>query len=90
MFFLPLLEVVDVALINTEPVKIGVPVLDHIGDAAIQPNNRRLLQLTCPENMILVDGQCVCAQPFYSSANGVPWLVLNLHFSLGSCSGLYL
>lgn len=54
----------DSVLIVTEPVQIGTPVTSV--DAQ---NNRRLLQFTCPTNMIMQDSQCVCAQNYFSSVS---------------------
>lgn len=52
------MEMAVIAASNPPPLQIGAPV-----------NHRHLLQLTCPDHMIEVDGQCVCAQNYFSSVS---------------------
>ena len=60
------------------PVQVGAPVPKEGG------KGRRLLQMTCPDNMIVQAGQCVCTQAFYSSNGVVDTLINGTHMM---CSG---
>ena len=68
-----------------DPVQIGTPVASPGSGSRLLANNQRhLLQLSCPENMINVGGQCVCAQAFYSSSG---MLDTNINGTSMLCSG---
>ena len=71
---------VTLSLVRPETVQIGTPVTSiPIG------SKRRLLQLECPDNMIMQDGQCVCAQNYYSSVS-TPKIIINSTEFI--CSGI--
>ena len=63
LFLWPALLHGAVIVTGSESVQIGTPVTEP------GKNNRHLLQFDCPANMILQDGQCVCAQNYFSSAS---------------------
>lgn len=73
-------SLVYAAVIMPEPLQIGAPV-----PSAVSTNSRSLLQASCGEHMILSQGQCVCAQAYYSTIN-VPTTSVN--GTLMMCAGV--